>query len=284
MDTQDKKSEFSAREQIRERLQAINVVRQPITEPAKSGISERSIISMKEYEKRLLEEERRNSPLVKANRHAQIEALEAEWKNRIEDRWREASIRTINPNHVPVLEDRINRHATRDGMNRTSLVLTGDLGRGKTWLAYAYAYELIHRGLLLPSQIFIDTERTLGSISNSGFEKAHRMEALLNPHYRFFLIDDVGRGVFSTPFMRGEIWYELINYVYSRRLTLVLTTNLISSRKSDEKNTLAQWLGEAAVSRLRHIVGGDGNIVIAGDDMRKKEGERWESEYLARNN
>lgn len=235
------------------------------------------------YQQRLREEAEKNQVLVKAFRNEQIAQLEREWEARIEDRWRDAGLDKItDPEYSTPIKDRLERHATRSGLNRTSLVMSGQMGRGKTYLAYAYARELIRQGLMLPSQIFFDTERTLGLISNSGYKKADRMEALLNPHYRFFLIDDVGRGVFSSDSMRGEIWYELVNHIYTRRLTLVLTTNLLSKRDEGNKQTLAWWLGDAAIDRLRHMTGADGNIILKGDNMRNQLGEKWEEDHRKR--
>jgi DNA replication protein DnaC len=243
-----------------------------------SSESVKSPVSRSTYLERLKEQVERDKKLVEETQRAKIAQYEEEWRNKIDIRWQDASLEQIhNEDHKRIINDRIDRHESRDGMNRTSLVISGMYGRGKTYLAYAYPYELIHRGIMLPSQIFFSTETALANISHAGFKKHEEFQKLLHPHYKFFLIDDVGRGSFKNEFERGEMWFSLIDHIYTRRLTLVLTTNLVSRR--DAPNSLAAWLGEAAVERLRHMTGSDGNIILDGQDFRKKKGDEWESTY-----
>lgn len=236
-------------------------------------------IDAERYHARLREEQEEAERIIAERRHEQVELRRKIWADMIDVRWRDASLEKIRDVDArAVLEDRIQRHTSREGLNQTSVLISGTYGRGKTYVGYAYAYELIARGVLLPSQIFIGTEQALVEIASSGYEKAERLRRLLSPQYRFYLIDDVGRGKFGAPAQRGEVWYELLNHVYSKRLTIVLTTNLIAS-KGAKNNTVAAWLGEAAVDRLRHLVGTSGNLVMSGENMRQRIGEDLEATY-----
>src|SRR5660397_73632 len=155
------------REIVRQRAARLHGVKQ-VPSPGTRHTADpiQTIDSMALYHKRLREDEERNRTLVRQFRSEQIALLDQEWTSRIEDRWRDAALDKItDPEYNTPIEDRLERHATRSGLNRTSLVMSGQMGRGKTFLAYAYAHELIKRGLMLPSQIFFDTERTLGLIS-----------------------------------------------------------------------------------------------------------------------
>lgn len=211
-------------------------------------------------------------------RESKAEANAKAWRESIEDRWRDAELASItDPNHRAALESRMQRHRERRGLNRTSFLLGGPMGRGKTYFGYAYIYEMIRQGFILPSQVFADSEPSLATISGLGFKKEERLQQLLSRRYSVYLIDDVGRGKFSSAFDRGELWYALMNHIYQNRLTLIMTTNLPINKR--EKDSISQWLGEAAVDRLRHIVGGEGVLAFQGANMRQQLGDAWEQSY-----
>lgn len=273
------------REQFRKTLQDRAVNRSARTKQ----VAPADLVRVKEFDREsylasVQAETRAVKVLAEKKERDKIQQNLREWEARIEVRWRDAALERLSDSDVvSAIEDRVKRFQQQDGLNSTSLMISGAYGKGKTYVAYAYAHELIRQGFLKPSQVFIGTERVLTGIATSGFKKPEMMSRLLHPHYKFYLIDDVGRGSYSNPAQRGEIWYELLNHVYVNRLTLVLTTNLVTTSR-DGGNTVAGWVGAAAVDRLRHLVGKAGNVVMSGDDKRTQLGQTWESDYQKRRN
>lgn len=225
----------------------------------------RNEVSAEEYHNRLVNSLGQDSYLVDKERQVRISRALEEWKKRVGPRFAEAN--TENP----VIVDRVKRLAEGNGI-KTSLVMSGDLGVGKTWLGYSFINLAIAAGAVTPGQVIADTETAiLGKISSSGFKRAELLEELFNPRYKIYFIDDVGQGYFSTEQGRREVWYELIDHVYSHDLTLIMTTNKefkIISGKISGSPALEQWIGGAAYDRLKHIVGHDG-LIIPGNVNRR---------------
>lgn len=151
-------------------------------------------------------------------------------------------------------------------------VTTGYTVTHNTWLGYAYINQAVQSGAVTPGQIVADTETAiLGKISSSGFRRAELLEELFHPKYKIYFIDDVGQGYFSSEQSRKEVWYELLDHVYSHDLTLILTTNkefVHQNGKIVGSPALERWIGSAAYDRLRHIVGGDGLIIPGNVNKR----------------
>lgn len=231
------------------------------------------------YEERLHNEIAGNAPLIEqktADRDATITRHKEEWADLIGERWHDACLANISdPNATAILSDRISRHKSGRGLNQISMLITGYLGRGKTYLGYAYAYELISAGLLKPSEVFIGTEQELAKITRGGFRSAEMLEDLISPQYRFYMIDDVGRATFPDDLRRREIWHALVDNIYSTRKTLVITTNLPIH---DKPGVLASWVGDSTESRIRHITG-NGVVIMNGDNKREEIAARLEADW-----
>lgn len=225
----------------------------------------RNEVSAEEYHDRLLASLGQDSYLVSKEKENRIDKALLEWKKRVGPRFADAT--TENP----VIVDRVKKLSEGNGI-KTSLVMSGDLGVGKTWSAYAFINLAISAGAVTPGQIIADTETAiLGKISSSGFKRAELLEELFNPRYKIYFIDDVGQGYFSTEQGRREVWYELIDHVYSHDLTLIMTTNKefkIVNGKISGSPALEQWIGGAAYDRLKHIVGNDG-LIVPGNVNRR---------------
>lgn len=242
------------------------------------------------YQRMIAEDYKRTTELKKQEQEAVIAQSIDIWKKKVGNRWSSACLDQIkNPDAHERLADRINRHVAKDpdGLNETSLLVSGLTGRGKTYLGYAYAFELIKLGLLLPHQIFIGSESVLSEIVSSGFRQSEKMEELLSSEYKFYMIDDVGRGRFKDISDRGTIWHQVLDHMYAHQIPIVLTTNLLAKKPENVPGkthavTIAEWLGDSAVDRLRHIVGNTGNIVMTGDDIRAQVGSNWEQNYRGR--
>lgn len=244
-------------------------------------------VSREEYLRRLHEDHLLDSQLAEQSRQDNIQKNIDAWNQRIESRWRGALLENTrnSPESIAKVSDKINRWETGQGMNQLSMLLTGALGRGKTWTAYMYVTELIHRGILTEGQVYMSTESALAAIATSGFEKEKRFKEVLSPKYRFYFIDDIGRGAFgNSESARGEVWFELLNHVYNNQIAFVGTTNLSVFPPRSPANApsrLEGWIGKAAFERLRHMVGESGFIFFSEEtkNMRHEMGAEWEAKY-----
>lgn len=236
-----------------------------------------SDVSPEEYKKRLVEAMSQDAYLVSVEKEKRIaQSLDA-WRKKVGARFGDAT--TDNPRIL----DRVNRLASGNGAHKTSMVLSGELGVGKTYLSYAFINLAVASGAVTPGQIVADTETAiLGKISSSGFKRSELLEELFNPRYKIYFIDDVGQGYFSNEQGRREVWYELMDHIYSHDLTLIITTNK-SFKMVDGKITgspaLEQWIGGAAYDRLKHIVGPDGLIVPGNVNKRPGVYDAREEEF-----
>lgn len=177
---------------------------------------------------------------------------------------------------IPQVAERVERHRTRQGLHKTSIIFHGNqYGRGKTWAAHAYIKSLVELGIILPGQVFFGTESaTLSRIANAGFNRSEEMFEMKRDSHKVFFIDDVGQGYFFKKEHREEVWYELIDHIYTKRLTLVLTTNL-----EFNENGLGAHIGGRAFDRLRTLVGDDGAIRLSGINKRDAIYQENEQNY-----
>lgn len=252
-------------EEEKQELKSLKIPKRYVPERTKNDVSS------KEYHDRLIESLGRDAYLVSKEKEHRIDKALLDWKKRVGPRFADAS--TENP----VIVERVNRLSEGNGI-KTSLVMSGDLGTGKTWLGYAFINLAIAAGAVTPGQIIADTETAiLGKISSSGFKRAELLEELFNARYKIYFIDDVGQGYFSNEQGRREVWYELIDHIYSHDLTLIITTNKefkIVNGKISGSPALEQWIGGAAYDRLKHIVGNDGLIVPGNVNRRPGVAEK----------
>lgn len=243
----------------------------PASKPASPAVSP------EEYNKRLIESLNRDAYLASQQKEIRIQKAMKAWQSKVGPRFAEAT--TENP----IIVDRVKRLASENGTHKTSLVMSGQLGVGKTWLSYAFLNLAIEAGAVTAGQIIADTETAiLGKISSSGFKRADLLEELFNPRYKIYFIDDVGQGYFSNEQGRREVWYELIDHVYTHDLTLIMTTNKefkIVNGKVTGSPALEQWIGGAAYDRLKHIVGSDGLIIPGNVNKRPGVYEARETNY-----
>lgn len=244
--------------------------------------------NMNKYRERLRKEMSTDQEVVEEVQQTHISQAMKIWNDRIDPRWVDA------PVNSEVIQERVERLYTGKGTHRTSVVIAGLYGVGKTWAAYGYANEMVKRGILVPDQITDISEAIISNIANAGYETSNRLNALLHPKHKFFLIDDVGQGNFGSEESRTAVWFEIINHIYSKQLTLVMTTNLSfkvptdankqpirdSTNKVITQSPAELWLGPAAFDRLRHIIGGVSGIVVPGDkNMRDEVLEAREKAY-----
>lgn len=256
--------------------------------------------SHEEYQRRLIAENKRTQEMVKATTTQRVQASLDRWQEIVGPRFFGAGIMIEEEK----IAERVRLFQSGASHFNSSVVLSGDLGVGKTWRAYGYAEKLIRENVLQQPNIVVGTEISiLGSIASSGYRKPDKMAELMDDRHKFFLIDEVGRTKFPNVESRHEIWYELINYIYMNDLTLVISTNMsavpfekpihqgeqegfstprgfktlagakekklahLESSNAIVTNEIEEWIGKAAYDRLKHIVG-DGMIIPTGPNRR----------------
>lgn len=229
-----------------------------------------SEVSNEEYAERLRRAQRRDQSLVEADRERRAQAAINGWKAKVGATFAEAT--TDRPD---VLQ-RVDRLVTGTGRHQTSMVFYGPLGTGKSWQAYAFISEAMKRGVLTPGQVIAETESILmGDIAAGGFERARKIKDLQEPRNQLFFIDDVGQGYFSKEEARTEAWFGLINHVYNRQLTLLMTTNL-----KPTENSLGRWIGLRSWDRLLSLLGGPDKFTTLGNvNKRPSVASRNEEQY-----
>lgn len=194
------------------------------------------------------------------------------WQERLPSRFRDASLDDSEDAAAKaVIEDRI--RAWKRGYP-TGLVLQGDLGRGKTWHAIAYANAAINERLIHPSEVTFGTENDLmGGISGRAINRYEEMlnEELLNERTRLLILDDVGRAYyFNSGEKRRTLFDRVIDWAYRNEVMLVCTTNYDASGTG-----LESYMGPAAFHRLMEKCGGKDDVLrMAAHDMRARRTEQ----------
>lgn len=212
-----------------------------------------------EYLRRAEQERAKDAYLLSTLRKNKASVASAEWAAKVGPTFSHAETQT------PQILERVERHRTKQGLHKTSIVFYAtEFGNGKTWAAYSYINALVKGGIILPGQIFFGTESaTVSRIANSGFNRSEEMQEMKRESHRIFFIDDVGQAYFFKKEHREEVWYELIDHIYTKGLTLILTTNLPFTEYG-----LGAHVGGRAWDRLRTLVGNDGAIMYRGASKR----------------
>lgn len=223
----------------RARNQAESLIRQRV------AVEQKNVTDV-EYSQRLARSLNRDKHIAEEVKQQRIEASLKDWKRKVGATFAGATTQE------PIVLDRVARLSQNKGTHKTSLVLYGNMGTGKSWTAYGLINMAIAAGVATSGQIVNDTETgVLGKITVSGYKKPELLEELLADRNKIFFIDDVGQGFFSDAQKRTEVWFELVDHIYTHQLTLLMTTNLAPKQ-------LEAWIGPRAYDRLRTLVGNDG--------------------------
>jgi DNA replication protein DnaC len=232
-------------------------------------------VDSSEYLRRMEAERAKDAYLLSTVRKQKASNAAKEWAEKVGPTFSHAET------HTPQILERVERHRTKQGLHKTSILFYGNqYGRGKTWAAYSYINALVKEGIILPGQVFFGTESaTVSRIANSGFNRSEEMLEMKRESHKIFFIDDVGQGYFFKREHREEVWYELIDHIYTKRLTLILTTNLPFNEQG-----LGAHVGGRAWDRLRTLVGNDGAIQLQGVNKRDAIFQENEEAYHNKRN
>ena len=143
---------------------------------------------------------------------------------------------------------------------KTSLLLLGDPGLGKTHLAAAIALEYVKRQ---ESVVFGTVPSILARVkqafSGNGPAEHEVMNAIMG--CSLLVLDDLGKEKPSD--WVDEHLYEIVNARYVRRLPVIVTTNV----GLDAVQARYPWSGKAIVSRLYEMCRG---AQVTGADFRRR--------------
>ena len=252
--------------------------REAATVAGLSPMEPRPGVSREEYLRRRNEMIRRDGLIAENVRSERIEQAMKEWAVTVGPRFAQATVE--NPRVKAIIDKKVHRIVTGGPQHHNSIVLSGDLGVGKTWAAFAYARALVESGVLWPGSIKHGTESgLLLPLMNLGFERPQKLKAFLDEKTRFYLIDDVGRTFVRDTALRHEVWYEVLNHAYDNHIPVVLTTNKSTAEfydRTQRRNTneLEAWIGDAAYDRLRNIA----DIIIPGEENKRPKVNRMMDE------
>lgn len=141
--------------------------------------------------------------------------------------------------------------------SRRGLFITGDVGTGKTHIAYALAKEC--RNIIGVEPIVWNTTELLREIRldfDKKFEDKNRFEEKLNDFRGVLFLDDIG--VEKLTEWVSETFYLIINKRYNEMRPIIFTSNL-------DVPSLAEKVGDRTVSR---IIGMCDVITLKGADRR----------------
>lgn len=269
-------------EETREELLArfAQMRRQSLVPVQESAVmAKRAKFSPQEIRRRQEAERLKDTAVLESSKSERVASALVDWERRL-GKGRFANAHIENSRVREIVENKVAIIVQDGKYHKSGLILSGSIGVGKTWVAYAYARRLVEEGALLPSALVEGSEMSLlAGIAAAGYERPEKMHKLLDPSKRFYLIDEVGRSTYKDVMLRHEMWLQLVNHCYEYHVPIVLTTNLSTLKNIETKaktmiSELEEWVGEAAYDRLVTICDG---IVPDGDNKRPEASQLMES-------
>ena len=149
--------------------------------------------------------------------------------------------------------------------NTKGLLLSGNVGVGKTHLAAAIVNELNNKLYSTYFGNIVDIISTLKSTysRNSSLTEIEAIDIMTN-RVDLLIIDDLGKE--TTTEHNLSLLYRIINRLYENEKPIIITTNCSSK---DLIYRLGEW-GPAILSRITFMCT---PIILSGEDWRKKYGK-----------
>lgn len=154
--------------------------------------------------------------------------------------------------------------AAADTRSAGFLVLTGDIGNGKTHQAYGALRRIAEAGPKRFEMIAITAPDLYGRLRPQGSEKGSEHELKRLARIQLLLLDDLGTEKISE--FTEEATYRLINERYNECLPLIVTTNLVVRAATAGSPDLVGRLGERLASRLSQT---STVVTFDGPDLRR---------------
>jgi DNA replication protein DnaC len=145
------------------------------------------------------------------------------------------------------------------------LLLTGNVGVGKTHLAVSILKGLTERGF---SCLFYEFGSLLKEIQDSYNPSTHTSElGVLNPvlNVEILVLDELGASK-PTDWVRDTMAH-VINSRYNDKKLTIFTTNYLDERRNDREEVLEDRIGTRLRSRLYEMCK---TVVITGEDYRRR--------------
>ncbi len=143
------------------------------------------------------------------------------------------------------------------------LMLVGDVGTGKTYMAACIANALLDRGVRVRMTDFAE-------ISNiSVFDTEERVKELVN--YDLLIIDDFGAER-KTEFALQNV-FNVINRRIMRGWPLIITTNLTRKELEDEEDMTCKRIYDRVLAMCTQMI-------LTGDSLRRRGAETQREELL----
>lgn len=141
-----------------------------------------------------------------------------------------------------------------------TLMIMGDVGRGKTYQAYGALRALAVSGIRCP-WVFLNGPGLYARLRpRHGVDSETEFQSIANAP--LLVLDDIGANTKDSPFVE-EVNYRLIDHRSPRRLPTLITTNVGPAE-------LGRRFGDRVASRMREFV--TNRVHIEGEDRRSSGG------------
>ena len=185
------------------------------------------------------------------------EAQRAKESSNLGERFSNRTFGNFEANRDPNAFNLCRDYANNDNlfrMKKSSIILVGGVGSGKTHLAAAIANTLIDRGIPVLFSTFPDHLEHIREEYDHTGKKEYLAKMKTVP---MLVLDDLGKER-KTEWTQN-ILFDVINYRYEHLLPVIITTNF-------SYDDLANYIGDAVFSRLYEM---GSAIATRGKDYRR---------------
>lgn len=187
------------------------------------------------------------------------------WRQSVSARWKDADLKEIEREQSRAILKQI------DEKGFVSFFFYGDTGIGKTYHAYAVIKEYIRRGKISPAQVVVLNEGQLLDYVSTGFEGRNKLSEVLSDKYKFYFIDDIGRGGSAPEDKRNAMWDRVMDHLYANDVNFVMTSNFTLKGLADNFSDAAfDRLMLKTMERRIEFTGGNYRHKLAKEERRRR--------------